>query len=212
MQHVLVVCLLSGLCGAKTLIHTEGGSVTVKCSFTFSGGGKFLCRDPCKDGDVLIETEAAEHRRGRYGIRYKEGTFPASSTDLYVSISQLTPADSGRYRCGLKRRFMLDSQEEFNIRVIAALEAPPDGLKQQTEGTGASEGQLSILASRSGFILSLVFCVAAALFAATVLLLYKWKTTRESDGSTSRAQLSCRNNTGSRTVQVGHHQAGFCLN
>uniref|UniRef100_A0A3B5QAI1 Immunoglobulin subtype domain-containing protein n=1 Tax=Xiphophorus maculatus TaxID=8083 RepID=A0A3B5QAI1_XIPMA len=106
---------LAALCGAKTLIQTEGGSITAKCSFTFSGSGKFVCRDPCENGDVLIETEAAEAQKGRYSIRYTEGTFPASPTVLYVNISRLIQSDSGRYWCGLKRRFMTDSRQEFNV-------------------------------------------------------------------------------------------------
>uniref|UniRef100_A0A3B5MN14 Immunoglobulin subtype domain-containing protein n=1 Tax=Xiphophorus couchianus TaxID=32473 RepID=A0A3B5MN14_9TELE len=110
---------LAALCGAKTLIQTEGGSITAKCSFTFSGSGKCVCRDPCENGDVLIETEAAEAQKGRYSIRYTEGTFPASSTVLYVNISRLIQSDSGRYWCGLKRRFMTDSRQEvFNFMIF----------------------------------------------------------------------------------------------
>ncbi|KAK5609823.1 hypothetical protein CRENBAI_018990 [Crenichthys baileyi] len=132
------------LCDAKTLIQTEGGSITAKCSFAISGGGKFLCRHPCEDGDVLIKTEATEAQIGRYSIRYKEGTFPVSSTVLYVNISQLTKSDSGRYKCGLKRRFMIDAHQEFNIVVTDALNPPPDRPKQldqqQTDEMGASKG------------------------------------------------------------------------
>ncbi|PWA24324.1 hypothetical protein CCH79_00018694 [Gambusia affinis] len=155
------------LCGAKTLIQTEGGSITAKCSFTFSGRRKFVCRDPCENRDVLIETEATEAEKGRYSIRYREGTFPASSTVLYVNISQLVQSDSGRYWCGLKRRFMTDSRQEFHVNVT------------------------------NGYVLPLALCVAI-LFAAAVLLLYKWKTRRESDGSTSRRQSSINSNNNRR--------------
>ncbi|MEQ2281724.1 hypothetical protein AMECASPLE_033410 [Ameca splendens] len=194
MQHAVIFWLFSVLCDAKTLIQTEGGSITAKCSFAISGGGKFLCRHPCEDGDVLLKTEATEAQRGRYSIRYKEGTFPVSSTVLYVNISQLAKSDSGRYKCGLKRRFMIDAHQEFNIVVTDALNSPPDRPKQldqqQTDETGASKGH----------ILPLAFCVAV-LIAAAVLFLYKWKTRRKSDGSTSRVQSSCRNNRSSRNVQ-----------
>ncbi|XP_027865883.1 CMRF35-like molecule 5 [Xiphophorus couchianus] len=175
MRQAFIFYLLSALCGAKTLIQTEGGSITAKCSFTFSGSGKCVCRDPCENGDVLIETEAAEAQKGRYSIRYTEGTFPASSTVLYVNISRLIQSDSGRYWCGLKRRFMTDSRQEFNVNV--------------TNDT-------------NGYILPLVLCVAT-LFAAAVLLLYKWKTRRESDGSTSRGQSSSNrsNNRRGRNTQ-----------
>uniref|UniRef100_A0A096M6P5 Immunoglobulin domain-containing protein n=1 Tax=Poecilia formosa TaxID=48698 RepID=A0A096M6P5_POEFO len=109
--------LNKSLCGAKTLIQTKGGSITVKCSFALSGRGKYVCRDPCENGDVLIETEATEAQNGRYSISYREGTFPASSTVLYVNISQLIQSDSGRYWCGLKRRLMIDSRQEFIVNV-----------------------------------------------------------------------------------------------
>ncbi|XP_054912701.1 uncharacterized protein LOC129377000 [Poeciliopsis prolifica] len=164
------------LCGAKTLIQTEGGSIAVKCSFTLSGKGKYVCRDPCKNGDVLIETEAKEAQKGRYSIRYREGTFPASSTVLYVNISQLTQSDSGRYWCGLKRRLMIDSRQEFNVNVT-------NDMKELEQATGVSKD----------YVLPLALCVAT-LFAAAVLLLYKWKARRESDDSTSRRQSSSSSN------------------
>ncbi|XP_043980235.1 CMRF35-like molecule 1 [Gambusia affinis] len=184
MQQVFIFCFLSALCGAKTLIQTEGGSITAKCSFTFSGRRKFVCRDPCENRDVLIETEATEAEKGRYSIRYREGTFPASSTVLYVNISQLVQSDSGRYWCGLKRRFMTDSRQEFHVNVTNDMKELE---QQQTEATGVSKG----------YVLPLALCVAI-LFAAAVLLLYKWKTRRESDGSTSRRQSSINTNNNRR--------------
>ncbi|XP_014909618.1 CMRF35-like molecule 9 [Poecilia latipinna] len=132
MQQAFIFCLLSALCGAKTLIQTKGGSITVKCSFALSGRGKYVCRDPCENGDVLIETEATEAQNGRYSISYREGTFPASSTVLYVNISQLIQSDSGRYWCGLKRRLMIDSRQEFIVNVTDDLKE----LEQQTEAKG----------------------------------------------------------------------------
>ncbi|XP_041861082.1 CMRF35-like molecule 5 isoform X4 [Melanotaenia boesemani] len=179
MHHVLLFCFLSaaprdGNCvGAEMLLHPEGGSITAECRFSFSGRRKLLCRDACTDGNILMETEGQAAQRGRYSIRYREGTFPVSSTVLHVSITQLTKSDSGRYWCVLKRPFLPDSYQEFEIRVTDAPKTSPDGLKQpdpqRTEETRAE-----------GYVLPLSVCVAV-LLAAAVLLLYKWKLRRRCD-------------------------------
>ena len=67
---------------------TEGGNITVGCSFTFSGKRRIFCKDECKDGDILIETEEDTAQRGRYSIEYKQ--ISTLSTVLYVSITNLT--------------------------------------------------------------------------------------------------------------------------
>ncbi|XP_041861079.1 CMRF35-like molecule 5 isoform X2 [Melanotaenia boesemani] len=149
MHHVLLFCFLSaaprdGNCvGAEMLLHPEGGSITAECRFSFSGRRKLLCRDACTDGNILMETEGQAAQRGRYSIRYREGTFPVSSTVLHVSITQLTKSDSGRYWCVLKRPFLPDSYQEFEIRVTDAPKTSPDGLKQpdpqRTEETRAED-------------------------------------------------------------------------
>ncbi|XP_031134270.1 CMRF35-like molecule 1 [Sander lucioperca] len=104
---------------------TEGGNITVRCSFTLSGKRRIFCKDECKDGDILIETEEDTAQRGRYSIRYIEGSFLLSGTVLYVSITNLTHSDSGRYRCGLVRSFPFSpSYQEFEIRVTDAPTSP----------------------------------------------------------------------------------------
>uniref|UniRef100_A0A3B4TQK1 Immunoglobulin subtype domain-containing protein n=1 Tax=Seriola dumerili TaxID=41447 RepID=A0A3B4TQK1_SERDU len=93
---------------------TIGGNVTIRCSLgAAERNRKFLCREDCKK--VLIGTIDVVAKSGKYSIEY--GTFPVSSTYLYVSITQLTKSDSGRYRCGLERPFLPDSYWEFEIRV-----------------------------------------------------------------------------------------------
>ncbi|KAF1389956.1 hypothetical protein PFLUV_G00053070 [Perca fluviatilis] len=103
---------------------TEGGNITVACSFTFSGKRKIFCKDECKDGDILIDTEKITAQDGRYSIEYIEGDFPLDKTILYVSIRNLTQSDSGWYRCGLDRSFFPSSYEEFEIRVTDAPTSP----------------------------------------------------------------------------------------
>ncbi|XP_044066028.1 putative protein TPRXL isoform X2 [Siniperca chuatsi] len=112
----------TGLINAEISVHTgtEGGNITVECSFTFSGSRKIFCKEECEGKDILVETTGDRAQSGRYSIEYKEGSFPLTSTLLYVSITKLTKLDSGRYRCSLARFLIPDSSEEFEIRVTDA--------------------------------------------------------------------------------------------
>ncbi|XP_039655996.1 uncharacterized protein LOC120558797 isoform X4 [Perca fluviatilis] len=101
---------------------TEGGNITVGCSFTFSGKRRIFCKDECKDGDILIETEEETAQRGRYGIEYKNSIM--SATVLYVSITKLNKSDSGRYKCRLDRSLFPASDQEIEIRVTDAPTSP----------------------------------------------------------------------------------------
>ncbi|KAJ4934205.1 hypothetical protein JOQ06_007007 [Pogonophryne albipinna] len=109
----------SGLTNAENLDRTgtEGGNITVACSFTFSGGKKMFCKGKCEGGEILVETTGDSEQKGRYSIRYKE--LGLLSAILYVSITNLTKSDVGWYRCGLVR-FGPDSNTDFEIRVTDA--------------------------------------------------------------------------------------------
>ena len=98
-------------------IYFFSTSMQLQCNCTFSGRRKFLCKGECRDEDVLVQTDGDRAQRGRYSIIYKEGTFPVSSSVLFVGITQLTKSDSGRYWCVLERPFFPDSYSEFEIRV-----------------------------------------------------------------------------------------------
>ncbi|XP_010767519.1 uncharacterized protein isoform X2 [Notothenia coriiceps] len=96
---------------------TEGGDITVSCPFYLSGKRKIFCKGECGKGDTLLQTTADTAQKGRYSIRFKEGTaFPYSNTVLYVGITKLTKSDAGRYKCGFGRVFS-PSYMEFEIRV-----------------------------------------------------------------------------------------------
>ncbi|KAJ4933817.1 hypothetical protein JOQ06_006626 [Pogonophryne albipinna] len=96
---------------------TEGGDITVSCPFYLSGKRKIFCKGECGKGDTLLQTTADTAQKGRYSIRFKEGTaFPYSDTVLYVGITKLTKSDAGRYKCGFGRVFS-PSYMEFEIRV-----------------------------------------------------------------------------------------------
>ncbi|XP_034060337.1 uncharacterized protein LOC117538592 [Gymnodraco acuticeps] len=123
-RHTLICFLLltlrdgnSGLLNAQNLdrTETEGGNFRVSCSFTFSGGRKLFCKGKCEEGNILVETTGDSEQRGRYSIRYNEGTL-LSYAILYVGITKLTKSDAGRYQCGLDRSF-LDSYQDIEIRV-----------------------------------------------------------------------------------------------
>ncbi|XP_060931268.1 uncharacterized protein LOC133005565 isoform X3 [Limanda limanda] len=99
----------------------EGGSVTVSCSFNFSGWTKRFCRKSCEDGDVLFETEGVRAQRDRYSIRYNEGSYLQSYSFVHVTIKQLRKSDSGHYTCGLKRTPLhRDTYEKVEIIVTDA--------------------------------------------------------------------------------------------
>ncbi|KAM6929965.1 uncharacterized protein PEZ65_009063 [Lycodopsis pacificus] len=113
----------TGLINADIIVRTgtEGGNITVACNFTFSGKKKIFCKQPCEEGDILIETENVTAERGRYSIAYTEGFYPARSTVLYVSITKLTKSDAGKYRCGLHRSYTPNpSYSDIDIRVEEA--------------------------------------------------------------------------------------------
>ncbi|XP_033987660.1 uncharacterized protein LOC117483427 isoform X6 [Trematomus bernacchii] len=147
-RHTLICFLFltlrdgnSGLTNAQNLdrTETEGGNITVACSFSFSGGRKMFCKGKCEEGNILVETTGDSAQRGRYSIRYVEGSL-LSNAILYVSITKLTKSDAGRYQCGLDR-FGTDSYQDFEIRVKDALRDGNSGLtnaqnplRTETEG------------------------------------------------------------------------------
>ncbi|KAI4823570.1 hypothetical protein KUCAC02_012151 [Chaenocephalus aceratus] len=110
----------SGLINAQHLdrTETEGGNVTVACSFHFRGGRKLFCKGKCED-KILVETTRDSEQTGRYSIQYVEGYYPARYTVLYVNITNLTKSDAGPYQCGLDR-YLHDSYQDFEIRVTDA--------------------------------------------------------------------------------------------
>ncbi|XP_039655592.1 uncharacterized protein LOC120558603 [Perca fluviatilis] len=182
---------------------TEGGDITVRCSFTFSGRRRIFCKDQCKEGDILIDTEEDTAQRGRYSIEYKE-YFPVSITILYVSIRNLIRSDSGRYRCGLVRFFPFSpSYQEIEIRVTDAPTSPlrpsspsvPSAstlmTSQSLSSTPSSASTLmtsQTSAASSDLPLVLAVCVpmvVVVVLAAVLLFFYK-KRTNHSDGSNQR--------------------------
>nr|XP_046252373.1 CMRF35-like molecule 8 isoform X2 [Scatophagus argus] len=99
----------------KTLRTRTGGSIVVQCTFAHDENRKYFCKDECGEDDVLVQTTGDKKQKGRYSIEYVPGPPPIGS--LYVSITQLTESDSGRYRCALDRPFLVDPYQEFTVVV-----------------------------------------------------------------------------------------------
>ncbi|XP_042265115.1 uncharacterized protein LOC121895757 [Thunnus maccoyii] len=147
-RHSLICFFLLSLINAEIPVHegTEGGIITVTCDFNFSGKKKFFCKEKCEEGNVLIDTTDVRAQNGRYSLEYKEGFYPVYSTILYVSISQLTKSDSGRYRCGLERTVLPDGFSEFEIRVsdapttsVPSASAPPGSFTPSSSSPETTE-------------------------------------------------------------------------
>lgn len=83
----------------KTLHVRSGGNIVVECSFARGSRQKYFCRENCQAGDILATTSGARVKRGRYGIEYLQAT--PEGWFVIVSITGLTPSDSGSYRCGV---------------------------------------------------------------------------------------------------------------
>ncbi|KAG7237872.1 hypothetical protein INR49_031665, partial [Caranx melampygus] len=123
-HHTLICLFLSlqdgntGLTDAQQLhTGTEGGNITVTCSFRLHGNTKYFCRNKCKGDDKLIETKEDSSQRDRYRIEYDRGWWTEKAV-LNVSITHLNKSDSGRYRCGLDGSFsFLDRYKDFELRV-----------------------------------------------------------------------------------------------
>ncbi|XP_039679244.1 uncharacterized protein LOC120573524 [Perca fluviatilis] len=101
----------SGLVRAQIWVYTasEGGDIGVICVISSSESRKFFCKNECTKEDLLVETNAVRDQRGRYGVDY-------NGDCVFVSISQLTKSDSGRYRCGVG-----STSSDFDIIVVDAL-------------------------------------------------------------------------------------------
>ncbi|KAI9515665.1 hypothetical protein NQZ68_023315 [Dissostichus eleginoides] len=84
----------TGLVSAQLFVYSgiEGEDVRVECSIPSYRSRKLFCKEPCEYGNILIEITDAPAQRGKYRIDYVDGY-------SFVTITQLTKSDSGRYRC-----------------------------------------------------------------------------------------------------------------
>ncbi|KAK2920751.1 hypothetical protein Q8A73_000236 [Channa argus] len=119
----------TGLTNAQITTHTgtEGGNITVSCSFSSSGRRKLLCKGDCTTGNVLIETTSNRAQSGRYSIEYKD-----SATLMYVSITQLNKSDSGWYMCNLDSTWFRNHKFEIIVTEASTSSPPSRALQPST--------------------------------------------------------------------------------
>ncbi|XP_067334344.1 serine-rich adhesin for platelets-like isoform X2 [Channa argus] len=156
--HHILICFFflslqdgnTGLTNAQITTHTgtEGGNITVGCSFSLSGSRKLFCKGDCTTGNILTETTSNRAQSSRYSIEYKEGSLP-SPTLMYVSITQLNKSDSGLYRCSLDRILPKYSDDVFEIIVTEASTSSPPSTALQPSTTSHTFSSLSSSSSPS---------------------------------------------------------------
>ncbi|XP_060914204.1 uncharacterized protein LOC132990134 isoform X2 [Labrus mixtus] len=104
----------------RVYIGTEGGNISAECTFQINHFITTFCRNDCEAGDLLVRTRygfgSGRAQRGRYSIEYKDRDDQRYPHFVYVSITNLTKSDSGRYRCGSFRN-VPDQNNTFVIRV-----------------------------------------------------------------------------------------------
>ncbi|KAE8292738.1 hypothetical protein D5F01_LYC07830 [Larimichthys crocea] len=147
-----VICffILSGNTGLITegitvITGKEGGNITHECKFYSFASRRALY----KENISLIETQKNKDQRDRYSIQYKPATVTTLTT-LYVSITNLTKSDSGKYRCVLKRDYLPDSDKEFELRVEDAPNIPTPGPFPTSVPSASTPTTTQSLTSSSG--------------------------------------------------------------
>ncbi|XP_074498637.1 uncharacterized protein LOC141771983 [Sebastes fasciatus] len=181
---VLFFCFLTGaLCDGTTgtsgcINATEGGNIRVQCSLpSVRNVRKFFCKDDCRGDDVLVATSGSGAQNGRFSLE-------VDSQRLYVNIAQLVKSDSGRYRCGVRRRRRrFKASYDFDLCVTDAPSAVPETNKVST-GTRTLHHVCFICFHpvSSGLVLVSVGVPVVVVLLVVVLLFYK-KRTKRSDGT-----------------------------
>ncbi|XP_051805470.1 polymeric immunoglobulin receptor-like isoform X2 [Acanthochromis polyacanthus] len=119
-QQLLIFCLSAAILDSnlsaaqKVFIKLEGEVLREQFNFpgVLQGSKKFLCRNECNPGDVLIETEGNRAVSDRFTIRYDQ-----SQGKLHVVVTGLRKEDTGRYRVGIKGSLSSQSFQELILRV-----------------------------------------------------------------------------------------------
>lgn len=100
----------TGLIQAMIIKKTEGEDFRDSFRVNWAGSSRlYLCRNDCNKEDILLETPGNRARSGRYTIRY--------DGELYVTITELTQSDTGRYRFGVSNSSLPGSYKEFELSI-----------------------------------------------------------------------------------------------
>ncbi|XP_033981477.1 CMRF35-like molecule 8 [Trematomus bernacchii] len=104
----------------------------------------YFCKEEC-ERDILVGTTYKDLKKGRYSIRYLEGSLKEGF--VFVSIKKLTQSDSGWYRCGLDRPNSNDPYQRFKVIVTDALTSSTPSSSDSsasTETSNQSESSTSL--------------------------------------------------------------------
>ncbi|XP_026223785.1 uncharacterized protein LOC113167412 isoform X1 [Anabas testudineus] len=165
---------------------TRGGDLTVACVFTSLGSSYFLCKGKCEEEEnILSETDGVRATRGRYSTEFRKGRHTGGI--VFVSITQLSGSDSGRYRCGLDRTFTPHSYRDFDVIVRDAPPGSnPDSTLQPFSTSSSTQSpeadnrtirtteqtQTEILVTGTLLYVGLTLVVAVVLLSLVVLIVY----------------------------------------
>ncbi|KAM3616957.1 uncharacterized protein V6R79_000280 [Siganus canaliculatus] len=196
----------------RILTRKEGEDFTYKCSLFFDGGRRLFCKNTCKGNNVLIDTALNFYQRGRYTIRYKEAEGAFSESSLFVTITNLTTSDSGRYRCSTIGGWRPDSLEDFELRVEEVPElhtspgpysaSPPprtttQGLTRPSSGTTETTEKSKQEQRPAGSVVALFVrpaVVVVVIVASAAVLLFCWRRSRKPGaGFFSERRVSLQN-------------------
>ncbi|XP_019204976.1 uncharacterized protein LOC102075918 isoform X3 [Oreochromis niloticus] len=189
---VVAEALLDGNDDPAQLKHFNketGSSLTVACSFKQAGYRKMFCRGECGGEKILVHTEHLSAQRDRYNIGYV-----SESGVLYVSITQLTKSDSGRYRC-LLIGSSSSSSREFEVTVTDA------GPSATTTGsstpsltwTGSTEQPEGAASGTSIYVLlfvGLTLALIIILLSVSVLIFCKKRSSKPKDPPVETGQAA----------------------
>uniref|UniRef100_A0A668SJR5 Immunoglobulin V-set domain-containing protein n=1 Tax=Oreochromis aureus TaxID=47969 RepID=A0A668SJR5_OREAU len=107
------------LINAQTNLYTkvEGEDFRFELDTEVTAGSrKYICRNDSEKEDILIETTENRAESGRYIIRY-DISDKKVNMGFNVTITSLTKSDSGRYKCGVRKKDAKNTCLEFEISV-----------------------------------------------------------------------------------------------
>ncbi|XP_043979789.1 polymeric immunoglobulin receptor-like isoform X1 [Gambusia affinis] len=156
-----------------------GSSLTVACSFSFSGKTKYFCRGQCEEEEnILVYTDGDTAQSGRYSIGFDRYQ---SSDVFFVTIKNLTSSDSGRYRCLSYLNSGKNSHLDFNVSVsgVSSETTDPSPLDQNYRATCR---ELPLI------VIVVTLAVTVVLLSAAVIVSYRKRSERglEMRGSVSQ--------------------------
>ncbi|XP_026010766.1 uncharacterized protein LOC113013807 isoform X1 [Astatotilapia calliptera] len=171
-----------------------GSSLTVGCSFNQSGRQKYLCRGECGEHEVLLQTDGEDDFKDRYRIGFRgtsEEKYKGGGI-LYVTITQLTESDSGRYRCSLNPAAGQGSFRDFEISVTDAVvqsASSPSLTTEQPEKT-SDDGLPSVGLT----VAVIIIIIIIILLSVSVLIFCKKRSAKSHPVETEYAAVTETNN------------------